>query len=288
MTEPMTMPPSPSSTVGLIAGNGVFPILFARAAKARGMRVVAVAHRGETVAEIAGEVDALHWVHVGQLGKTIRQFKRAGITQAAMAGGIGKTRLFGRVRPDWVGLRVLTSCVIRRDDGMLRAIANRFERSGITIIDSTQYMPDVLAPHGVLTQAKPSSRQYQDLAYGMGIAQEIGRLDIGQSVVVKDGAVVALEAIEGTDACIERAGTLARGPGAVVVKIAKPGQDMRFDVPAIGVQTIESLAAAGIFVLGVEAGRTLMLEPERILAAANQRGVVIVGLNADEAAGASV
>lgn len=266
-------------TIGLIAGNGRFPILFARAAKAQGVRVVAVAMRGETDPSIEAEVDALTWVRVGQLGKMIRAFGGAGVQQAAMAGGVRKTRLFGGARPDWTGIKVLARCVLRQDDGMLRAVASEFEHHGIRIVDSTLYMPDALAPTGVLTRAQPSPREWHDLRYGLSIAREIGRLDIGQAVVVKDGAVVALEAMEGTDACIRRAAELAGRKGAVVVKIAKPIQDMRFDVPAVGLQTIHTMAEAGVRVLGIEAGRTLMIDPEAMLAAANQHDRVVVGLS---------
>lgn len=268
-----------NSTIGLIAGNGQFPLLFARAARKQGCRVVAVAMQGETVPEIATEVDELTWVRVGQLGKMIRAFVRAGVQQAAMAGGVRKTRLWSGARPDWVGLKVLATCAIRRDDGMLRAVAHAFEKSGITIVDSTLFMPDALAPVGVLTQTTPSPQAWHDLRYGYSIAREMGRLDIGQTVIVKDGAVVALEAIEGTDACIARAGELTGKRGATMVKIAKPIQDMRFDVPAIGVKTMHSLHAAGIRILGIDAGRTLMLEPQAIVRAANDFNIAIVGLS---------
>jgi DUF1009 family protein len=271
--------PAPQESIGLIAGNGQFPLLFARAARQQGVRVVAVAMQGETEPSIAQEVDTLTWVRVGQLGKMIRAFARAGVRRAAMAGGVRKTRLFGGARPDFLGLRVLARCVIRRDDGMLRAVAAEFERQGITIVDSTLFMPDALAPQGVLTAGQPSPREWQDLRYGFGVAQHIGQLDIGQTVVVKDGAVVALEAIEGTDACIRRAGELTHRRGAVMVKVAKPVQDMRFDVPAIGPATLDSCEAAGVRVVGIEAGRTLMIEPERLIAEANRRNLVLVGLD---------
>ena len=265
-------------TIGLIAGNGQFPLLFARAAKARGVRVYAVAMVGETDRAIEAEADETHWVRVGQLGRMIKLFKGARVLKAAMAGGVRKTRLFEGVRPDLTAVKILARCAVRRDDGMLRAIASEFEQHGIQIVDSTLYMPDCLAPAGVLTADKPSARELADLDYGLAIAREIGRLDIGQTVVVKDGAVVALEAIEGTDACIARAGELTGHEGAVVIKVAKPDQDMRFDVPAIGVRTIETLKHAGVRTLGVEAGRTLLLEPERLVSAADKAGIVIVGL----------
>jgi DUF1009 family protein len=270
--------------IGLIAGNGQFPLLFAQAARARGIAVVAVAMRGETQESLREHVDEIVWVKVGELGKMIRGLKRAGIRHAAMAGGVDKTRLFRRARPDFLGLWLLARTFLRRDDGLLRAVAQQFEAAGITIVDSTLYMPEALAPHGVLTAAQPTPRQWQDLRYGLEVAQAIGRLDIGQTVVVKEGAVVALEAIEGTDACIRRAGALTHRQHAVVVKVAKPAQDMRFDVPAVGVATLESMRAAGVTVLGIEAERTLLLQPDAFVQRANYLGMVIVGLRSAPAA----
>jgi len=274
----MTRAPSPPSQIGLIAGNGVFPQLFAKAAKEQGMEVIAVAMRGETDPAIEAFVDSITWVRVGQLGKMIRCFKRAGVTQAAMAGGVRKTRLFEGVRPDLTAVKILAQCAVRRDDGMLRAVAAEYEKNGIEIIDSTLYMPDALAPSGVLTSHTPTDEILEDLRYGLTIAREIGKLDIGQTVIVREGAVVALEAIEGTDACIKRAGDLTGRSGGVMVKVAKPEQDMRFDVPAIGSETIRGLHQAGIVALGIEAGRTLLLDPQAIINTANDLKVVIVGM----------
>jgi DUF1009 family protein len=269
---------SPNDSVGLIAGNGQFPILFAQAAKAQGLRVVAVGMDGETDPSVAGFVDSFSLVKVGQLGKMIKIFQKASISKAAMAGGVRKTRLFGGARPDWTALKLLAQTAVRKDDGMLRAIAREFESKGIEIIDSTLYMPDCLAPEGVLIGNELPEQALNDLHYGYEVARKIGELDIGQTVVVKAGVVIALEAIEGTDACIHRAGELTQKRGAVAVKVAKPNQDMRFDVPAIGVRTIENLSTAGITVLGIEAGRTLMLEPQRIMEKADTLGITIVGL----------
>ena len=268
-----------NETIGLIAGNGTFPILFARAARAQGVEVVAVAMQGETLEEINNEVNEITWVRVGQVGKTIAAFKKANIKKAAMAGGVRKTRLFEGARPDMTGLKLLAKNFARPDDGMLRIFAQAFEDEGIEIVDSTLYMPEALAPEGVLTKREPSTEQWLELDYGYQIARSVGELDIGQTVIVKSGAVVALEAIEGTDACIKRAGELTGNKGAVMVKIAKPKQDMRFDVPAIGVATITSLEAAGIQTLGIDAGRTLMLDKDEIIAQANKHKISIVGLN---------
>ena len=269
---------STTDSVGLIAGNGQFPILFAQAASLKGIRVVAVGMDGETDRALSDHVDTCTFVKVGQLGKMIRIFQKASISQAAMAGGVRKTRLFSGARPDWTTVKLLAQTKLRKDDGMLRAIAREFENSGIEIIDSTLFMPECLAPEGVLAGRQLNEQESADLAYGYQIAQKIGELDIGQTVAVKEGAVIALEAIEGTDACIARAGQLTNNKGCVVVKVAKPQQDMRFDVPAIGIKTIENLHAAGIRILGIEAHRTLLLEPQKTIDKAESMGVTIVGL----------
>ncbi len=180
-----------SGAIGLIAGNGTFPIFFARAAKKRGLKVIAVGMRGETLPAVESEVDSMTWTRVGQVGAMIRTFVKAGIREAAMAGGVRKTRLFERARPDFLAMKLLARAVVRRDDGMLRLLAAEFEKNGITIVDSTIFMPEALAPNGVLTRTRPSDREWLDLRYGLHVAREIGKLDIGQTVVVKDGAVVA-------------------------------------------------------------------------------------------------
>jgi DUF1009 family protein len=271
-------PPDVSNTLGLIAGNGQFPLLFAQAARAKNMRIMAVGMLQETLPTLKPWVDTLHWVHVGQLGRMITLFKKAGITHVAMAGGLSKTRFFSKVRLDWCALKILTQHALRHDDTLLRAIAAEFERHGITIVDSTLVMPEALAPLGVLTHTQPSEEEWKDIHTGFALAHAIGRLDIGQTVVMKDGVAVAVEAIEGTDACIARAGQLTAHTGGVVVKTAKPIQDMRFDVPAVGLKTLQSLAQAGIRVLALEAHRTLMLEPQAMIQQANEQGLVIVGI----------
>jgi DUF1009 family protein len=272
------MPAEAPAPLGLIAGNGVFPILFAQAAKKAGHRVVAVGHVGETDAGLADHVDTLHWVRVGQLGALIGALRKHGVMEAAMAGGIDKRRLFSHARPDWLGVKTLARLLGRRDDALLRAVAHTFECHHITIVPSTRYMPEAMTPAGVLGTVQPTSAQWLDLREGLRIAHVIGTLDIGQTVVLRDGAVVALEAIEGTDACIHRAGTLTHQVGAVVVKAAKPQQDMRFDVPAVGLKTLQAAHDAGVKVMGLEAGRTLMLNPQALIEAANTMGISLVGL----------
>jgi hypothetical protein len=266
-----------SENIGLIAGKSQFPLLFARAAREHGARVIAVAHRGETDPALAGLVDEIHWIYVGQLGKMLRIFKTAGVLRAVMAGGISRGRLFREFRPDWRALSVVRRAGAGRDDRLLQAVAAEFESEGITIAPSTLFLDDLLAPAGKLGKRAPSRAELQDLDFGCRIAQEIGRLDIGQTVVVRRQVVVALEAVEGTDECIRRAGALA-GPGTVVVKMSKPGQDLRFDVPAVGPDTIRAMAEAQATVLAIEAGKTLTFDRPLMLAAADRHKIAVWGV----------
>jgi UDP-2,3-diacylglucosamine hydrolase len=265
--------------LGLIAGNGRFPFIFAQEAKREGYCVVAVAHRDETVSEIERVVDELTWVYVGQLGKIIRTFQRARVTQAVMAGGIRKVRLFGNFRPDLRGASFLARLKRRDDDALLRGIADELEKDGITILESTLCVPQIITTVGVLTRHAPSERQWEDIQFGIQAAKEIGRLGIGQTVVVKNRMVIAVEAVEGTDEAIKRGGSLTRS-GCVVVKVSKPHQDLRFDVPAVGIETIKKLRQAGAVALAVEAGKTLLLEKDTLLAEADRGGIAVVGVAA--------
>ncbi len=263
---------------GIIAGSGQFPILAARAARAQGKRVVAVAHTGETWAELEREVDEIHWVKLGQLGRIIKVFKDAGVQETIMAGAIAKTRLYSKALPDLKGLSLLTRLQELRDDGVLRTVASVLQEDGVTVVASTIYLPELTAREGVLTRRKPNKRGWSDIEFGFKIAKEVGKLDIGQTVVVRRGAVVAIEAIEGTDACILRGGVLAR-QDAVVVKVSKPDQDMRFDMPAVGLQTIDSMIKAKASILAVEAGKTLFFDSEKTIALADEHDMIIVGVN---------
>jgi DUF1009 family protein len=248
-------------TLGLIAGNGVFPLMFAREARERGFRVVAVAHTGETPAAIEEVADAVTWIRVGRLGRMIRAFRAAGVRRAVMCGGLNKVRSLADLRPDWRTLRLLARTGGRGDDTLLRALARELGGAGIEVVSSTLFLDRILAPAGLLAGPVPDAAARADLALGVRVLEATGPLDIGQSVVVERGVVLALEAIEGTDAAIARAGALGRG-GAVVVKMAKRGQDMRFDVPAVGPGTITAMRAAGARLLAVEAGATILLEAE--------------------------
>ncbi len=260
--------------VGLIAGNGHFPLIFARSARAQGIEVVAVAHDGETVPELAQVVDAITWVKVGELERIIRSFQRWGVTQAVMAGGIRKAALLEHFAPDERALRFLSRLAHFGDDALLRGVAAELESEGIHIVASTMFLAALLTPPGTLSQHAPNEGQWRDIRHGIEVAQAIGRWDIGQSVVIKSGIVLAVEAIEGTDATVRRGGC----PGAVVVKVSKPQQDLRFDVPAVGPETVRVCSDAGVAVLALEVGKTLLLEKEQLLRDADRSGLSIVGV----------
>ena len=263
--------------IGLIAGNGNFPLAFARAAKQKGMEVIAVAHEGETLPELAQLVDSIHWVKVGQLGKIIRIFKEQGVVDVLMAGGIKKTHLFSGAIPDLRGMAVLAKMIHKKDDSLLRAVADELESEGITVRESTLYLDSIVAQPGILTKRKPSKDEKLDIEFGWQLAKEIGKLDIGQTLVVKNQAVLAVEAIEGTDEAIKRGGLFC-GNGAVVIKVCKPHQDLRFDLPAIGPQTIASMVQVKASCLAVEAGKTIMLDRETLLHEADRAGISIIAI----------
>lgn len=263
--------------IGLIAGNGLFPLEFARAAKAKGMEVIVVAHDGETTPEIEGIADHVLWIKVGQLGKLIKFFKEQGVKDALMAGGIKKTHLFSNLRPDLKGAALLARMIHNKDDQILRAVAQDLEAEGITVRESTLLLDNILAPTGVLTKRKPSKDERIDISFGWQMAKAIGRLDIGQTVIVKNRTVLAVEAVEGTDQAIRRGGSLGK-EGAVVVKVCKPQQDLRFDLPATGMQTIETMREVKASCLAVEAGKTIILEREKVISAANKAGIAIVAI----------
>jgi DUF1009 family protein len=265
--------------IGIIAGNGDFPIEFAKAAKEKGLAVVAVAHEGETLPELAQWVETIVWIKVGQLGKLISAFKEHGVRDVLMAGGIRKTHLFSGARPDLRGAALLAKLLAKKDDSILRGVAAELESEGIIVRESTLYLDNLLAPAGVLTKRKPSKDEWKDIEFGWQMAKEIGRLDIGQTIVVRNQSVVAVEAAEGTDETIRRGGRLCR-EGAVVVKICKPGQDLRFDLPATGMRTLEVMEEVKASCLAVEAGKTIMMQRETVLAGANRAGIAVVALDA--------
>jgi DUF1009 family protein len=271
-----------SEPIGLIAGNGRFPLLFAEAAREQGVAIVAVAHRGETPEEIAGLVPEVTWVRVGELGRIIKVFKRAGVRRAVMAGGIQKPRQLTGFRPDLRGAAFLARTRSLKDDVLLRGVADELERDGITVVSSTLFLGALVPAAGVLTRRAPSAREWEDVRFGFRVAKDIGRWDIGQSVVVKQGAVLAVEGIEGTDAAIRRGGGIGRGD-VVVVKVSKPHQDLRFDVPAVGRTTVDVMREVDGRVLALEAGRTIVIDRDEVIAAANAAGIALVALDAAEA-----
>lgn len=264
--------------VGLIAGSGQFPLLFAHAARQASVRVLAVGFDGETDPTLSRYVDEFHLLKLGQLNRLIKTLKSAGITHAAMAGAINKTRIYAKIRPDWRAVRFINKLRNKKDDSLLRALAEELESEGILIQPSTIFLPELLAPEGILTRRKPNRREQADIAFGWSLAKAIGRLDIGQCLVVKNQAVLAVEGIDGTDATIMRGGRLCR-EGAVIVKVSKPLQDLRFDVPAAGSDTIEVMKRVNARVLVLEAGKTLLFDRERTIDAADAAGISIIVQN---------
>ena len=275
---------SDGERIGLIAGNGRFPIIFADNARKLGYHVSAVAHEGETEPELASHVDRIHWIKIGQVSKLIKAFKEDRVHQAVMLGGIKKTHVFTTVRPDFRTLAMATRLALWKDDDILREFAKELEQEGIAICESTFGLEGILVEEGPLTARTPTEKEWEDIRYGWDVAHDIGRLDIGQCVVIKDRVVVAVEAVEGTDGAIKRGGELAK-EGAVVVKRSKPQQDMRFDLPAIGPRTIEVMASVKASVLAVEAGRTILLDREIMLDKARSARIAIVGIAKVEPSG---
>jgi len=280
-----------SDRLGLIAGNGRFPFLLLEAARARGLHVVVAAIKEETDPEMDTRAAndsgmEVHWMSLGELSKLIDTFQKAGVRNAVMAGQVRHKQIFSAIRPDWRLAKLLMSLRTRNTDMLLGAVAKVLSDEGIELISSTAYLEPMLAKQGVLTQRTPNETERNDIAYGLAVARGIAGFDLGQTVVIAAGACVAVEAMEGTDACIARAGalmgsleddasTLARS--LTVVKVAKPKQDLRFDVPVVGVPTIHAMQAAGATCLAIEAGRTLLFDEENMLREANAAGIAVVG-----------
>ena len=278
MLTPSNMP---VDRVGLIAGSGRFPLIFAQNARDSGVRVIAVAHHGETAEEIERFAHEVTWVRVGQLGRIIRVFRKAEVRHAVMAGGIRKVRMFSNFRPDPKGLALLARMKRRDDDHLLRGVAGELESEGIHILESTLFLERIIPGEpGVLTRTEPSPEQWNDIRLGVPMAKALGRMGIGQTLVLKQGVVLAVEAIEGTDAAIRRGGNIAGG-SVVVVKMSKPQQDLRFDVPAIGPGTVEVLGEVGGGVLAVECRRSILLDKEELLEAADGTGIAVVAVSPD-------
>jgi DUF1009 family protein len=271
--------------IGLIAGNGTFPLLVLDAARAQGFDVVVVAIKEEASREVESRgAAAVHWLSLGELSKLIETFQQAGVRRAIMAGQVKHKQIFSAIRPDWRLAKLLLSLTTRNTDSLLGAVAKVLAEEGITLESSTALLEPLLVKAGVLTRRAPTEQERKNIDYGRAVARQLAQHDIGQTVVIAESACVAVEAMEGTDSTIERAGhimgslagdasTLSRA--LTVVKIAKPNQDMRFDVPVIGLKTIEVMKAAGASCLGLDAGKCLLLDGEKILDAANAAGIAV-------------
>ena len=275
--------------VGLLAGAGRFPIAFAETARAQGHQVFGLGVIDMVSDELQPLCHDYGTVPLGKLGRAIRHFRKAGVEHVVMAGKIHKVVLFNpfrmfRLLPDWRALHMWYryARANRKDDTILLAIIREFARDNIHFASALDYCPELLVNHGFLTRRKPSPGQWRDIHFGWELAKEMGRLDVGQTVCVNDSAVIAVEAIEGTDECIRRAGTLCRRGGFTVVKVAKPQQDMRFDVPTIGVETIKTMHASGARVLAMESDMTILLDREEVVGMADKLGITMVAMNADE------
>jgi len=267
--------------LGLIAGNGRFPFLVLEAARSAGYDVTVIAIKEEAYPDLEDAAAqpppaAMHWVSLGQLGRCISLLKAAHVTEAVMAGQVKHTKLFANIVPDMTLLGVLMRLKGRQTDALISGVADVLREHGINLLDSTAFLGPLLAREGVMTRRAPTDEELADLEYGYGVADAIAGLDIGQTVAVRSAAVVAVEGMEGTDAVIARAGQLA-GSGVRIVKVAKPNQDMRFDVPVVGVSTIAAMQAAGATLLSVDAGRTLMIDGDAVIRAADEAGIAIVG-----------
>jgi UDP-2,3-diacylglucosamine hydrolase len=260
---------------GLIAGNGRFPFLVLEGARSQGIEMAVIALKEEASAELAGAAKRLHWVSLGELSKAIDLMHKEGVTRAVMAGQVKHNKIFSSIRPDWKLAKLLFSLPRKNTDSLIGAVARVLEDEGIRLVDSTLFLKPLVPEAGVLTRRAPDEREAADIAYGLGVARQIAAMDIGQTVVISDRACVAVEAMEGTDETIARAARIADGKALVVVKVSKPGQDMRFDVPVIGLPTIEQMKSARATVLAVDAGRTLLFDREKLLAQADAAGIAI-------------
>jgi UDP-2,3-diacylglucosamine hydrolase len=262
---------------GLIAGNGRFPFLVLEGARREGIELAVAAIKEETDPAIENIARTVEWVSVGHLGKLIKFFKREGVTRAIMAGQVKHVQIFKlNALPDLRMARMLARLKRRNTDALIGAVAAELESEGVTLIDSTTFLQPLLAREGVLTGRAPNKREMADIEYGLNVATELARLDLGQTIVVKSEAVVALEAMEGTDATIRRASELVRGRPITVVKVAKPNQDMRFDVPVIGLNTVETLRDCNVTAMSITADKTLIFDRDETIAAADRSRVAMV------------
>jgi len=271
----MTTSTSSSNSWGLIAGNGRFPFLVLEGARSQGIEMAVVAIKEEADPDLAELAPKLHWVSLGELSKTIDLLRQAGVTQAVMAGQVKHNKIFSAIRPDWKLAKLLFALPKKNTDSLIGAVAKVLEDEGIRLVDSTVFLKPLLPDVGVLTSRAPGKEEAADMAYGLGLARKIAAMDIGQTIVVSSHACVAVEAMEGTDETITRAARIAAGRPLVVVKVSKPKQDMRFDVPVVGLPTIATMKASGATALAIDAQRTLLFDREALIAAANEAGIAI-------------
>ena len=271
------MPDATSNTTGwgLIAGNGRFPFLVLEGARSQGIEMAVIALKEEASPELEKTAKRLHWVSLGELSKTIDLMHQEGVTQAVMAGQVKHNKIFSAIRPDWKLAKLLFSLPRKNTDALIGAVARVLEDEGIRLVDSTHFLKPLVPEAGVLTRRAPDEREEADISYGLGVARQIAGMDIGQTVVISDRACVAVEAMEGTDETIARAARIVAGKPLVVVKVSKPGQDMRFDVPVVGLSTIEQMKASGATGLAVDAGKTLLFDRKRLVELANEAGITI-------------
>lgn len=271
------MPETNTNTAGwgLIAGNGRFPFLVLEGARSQGIDMTVIAVKEEAAPELEQLARRLHWVSLGELTRTIDLLHREGVTRAVMAGQVKHNKIFSSIRPDWKLAKLLFSLPRKNTDSLIGAIARVLQDEGIELVDSTLFLGPLLPRAGVLTRRPPSAEEARDIAYGLGVARHIAAMDIGQTVVVRDGACVAVEAMEGTDETIARAARLAGGKPLVVVKVSKPGQDMRFDVPVVGLSTVEQMKNSGATALAVDADRTLLFDKPRLIELADAAGIAM-------------
>jgi hypothetical protein len=265
----------------LIAGNGRFPFLVLEAARASARPMLVAAVREEADPGLEALADGFHWIGLGELSGLIELLKANGVTHAVMAGQVKHTRIFSSIRPDWRLLKLLASLPRKNTDSLIGAVARVLADEGITLLDSTAFLKPLLAPEGPISRRAPGEAERADIQYGLRIAREIARLDLGQTVVMSACACVAVEAMEGTDAAILRAASLGGGRPLTVVKVAKPKQDMRFDVPVIGPSTIRTMQQANATAISIEAGKTLLLDRDELLRLADQAGIAIVGTSGE-------
>jgi DUF1009 family protein len=259
----------------LIAGNGRFPFLVLEGARSQGIEMAVIALKEEASPELERSAKRLHWVSLGELSKAIELMHSEGVTKAVMAGQVKHSKIFSAIRPDWKLAKLLFALPRKNTDALIGAVARVLEEEGIRLVDSTLFLKPLVPEAGVLTRRAPNEREAADMAYGLSVARQIAALDIGQTVVIADRACVAVEAMEGTDETIARAARITDGKPLVVVKVSKPKQDMRFDVPVVGLPTIEQMKKSGATALGVDAGRTLLFDRTEVIQLADTAGIAI-------------